>query len=269
MHASVTNFDDLLDLEPHGSDTYVGLSIPTSWGRVYGGQVLAQGLKAAAETVDSEYLVHSLHAYFIRGGELTEPIRYEVDRIRNGRSFTTRRIVAHQSSGAILNLSASFQVPEEHPSRETVAVPADLGIEAAEPTDDWSAVHDHRRVLRDRDAGRLAAWQRVRADPDTAADPVVRTCALAFASDDVPMGAAFTSHPAGGEPEENHDSFMSASLDHSLWFHRPFRADDWLLYDMHSEGWVSGRGLTRGHVFSEDGTHVATVAQEVLARQVT
>lgn len=268
MHASVTSFDDLLDLEHHGADTYVGLNIDTQWGRVYGGQVLAQGLKAAAETADPEYRVHSLHAYFIRGGELTEPIRYEVDRIRNGRSFTTRRVVARQSSGAILNLSASFQTKENHPSRQTIPSPDGVDRELAEESDDWSGVHDHRRLVADRDAGRVASWQKVRVDSDRAGDPVVAACALAFASDDVPMGAAFAGHPDARPPGENHESFMSASLDHALWFHRPVQADDWLLYDMHSEGWINGRGLARGHVFAEDGTHVATVAQEVLAREI-
>src|SRR3990170_4130750 len=113
-------------LEPHGPDTYVGESPPYEWGRIYGGLVIAQALWAATHTVDPRHHVHSLHAYFILGGELDEPVRYEVDRVRNGRSFTTRRVVARQSGGAILTLEASFHLDEPGPDVETVRAPDDV-----------------------------------------------------------------------------------------------------------------------------------------------
>jgi acyl-CoA thioesterase-2 len=227
---------------------------------------VAQGLWAAAATVDPAFAVHSVRAYFIRGGELDEPIRFEVDRIRNGRSFTTRRVVARQSSGAILNLDASFQQPEPDRADVQVAVMPDVpGPEDSEPMT-WSQVHERRIARRDQATGQLVAWQRVAGPlPD---DAVTAACALAWASDDVPMGAARTLHPThrpGGGP--NPDVVMSASLDHAIWYHRPAPADGWLLYDLRGQGWIGGRGLAFGHVFAPDGTHVASVAQESLVRE--
>jgi acyl-CoA thioesterase-2 len=258
----------LLALEPHGPDVYVGISAPTPWGRVYGGQVVAQGLRAAAATVEPTHEVHSVRAYFIRGGEQGEPIRFEVDRIRNGRSFVTRRVVARQSSGAILNLDASFQRAEDRADVQVRPAPID---EVPGPDDvpslTWGPLHDRRIVLADRDAGRLVAWQRVLGPLKD--DPVTAACALAFASDDVPLAAARTTHPVPpthGRP--NPAIAMSASLDHAVWFHRPFAADEWLLYDLRSQGWTGGRGLAFGEVFRADGTHVASVAQEGLVREV-
>ena len=116
----------VFELEPHGPDTYVGESPAYSWGRIYGGLVVAQALWAATNTVDPKYGVHSLHAYFILGGDLREPVRYEVDRVRNGRSFTTRRVVARQSAGAILTLACSFQVDEGGPESQSASFPKDI-----------------------------------------------------------------------------------------------------------------------------------------------
>lgn len=257
---------DLLALEPHGPDTFVGVSVQTPWGRVYGGQVFAQGLWAAAATVEPSYRVHSVRAYFIRGGELGEPIRFEVDRIRNGRSFATRRVVARQSSGAILNLDASFQQPEDRPDVQVAEAP--LWVPGPEECDPWSwgPLHDKRIAHVDREAGRVVAWQRVHGPLDDGA--ATAACSLAYASDDVPMGAARTIHPVAGSPPPNPAVAMSASLDHAIWYHRPVGATDWLLHDLRAQGWSGGRGLTFGHVFSGDGQHVATVAQEVLVREV-
>ncbi|MCC5952479.1 MAG: thioesterase family protein [Acidimicrobiia bacterium] len=256
---------ELLDLVDHGPDTFVGVSAPTPWGRVYGGQVVAQGLRAAAATVEGDVAVHSVRAYFIRGGELSEPIRFEVDRIRNGRSFATRRVVARQSSGAILNLDASFQAPEDRADVQVVAFPDDVpGPEESEPTT-WSDLHERRIATVDLAGGRLVAWQRV--PGPHAPGWTGAACALAWASDDVPMGAARTVHPVAFQRGPNPAVAMSASLDHAVWFHRPHRADEWLLYDLRAQNWVGGRGLAFGHVFTAEGVHVASVAQEVLVRE--
>jgi acyl-CoA thioesterase-2 len=257
---------DLLRLEPHGPDVFVGVSTPTPWARVYGGQVVAQGLWAASATVGPEFEVHSVRAYFIRGGELTEPIRFEVDRIRNGRSFVTRRVVARQSSGAILNLDASYQVPEARADVQVHDAPLDVpGPEDSEPLN-WGHLHDRRIALFDRDAGRIVAWQRINSElPE---GPVGAACGLAYASDDVPMLAARTTHPVPptlGAP--NPGIVMSASLDHAIWFHRRIPDEGWLLYDLRAQGWSGGRGLAFGHVFTPEGTHVASVAQEALVRE--
>ena len=136
MAWEVSDFATLMALEAHGPDVYVGVSPEYPWGRVYGGQVVAQGLRAAQATVGADHHVHSLHAYFIRGGTSNEPIRYEVDRIRNGRSFVTRRVVARQSEGAILNLSCSFQVHEDQADVQESALPADVGAAGSGEVED-------------------------------------------------------------------------------------------------------------------------------------
>ena len=267
MHepTSPTSLADLLRLEPHGPDTFVASNVHTPWGRVFGGQVFAQGLRAAALTVDDAYVVHSVRAYFIRGGELGEPIRFEVDRIRNGRSFVTRRVVARQSAGAIFNLDASFQLPEQRADVQVMKPPVVPPPEECESIS-WGGLHDRRMALMDRDAGRFAAWQRV--DGPSLNEAAFGACALAFVSDDVPMAAARTIHPVPPGPPPNPLISMSASLDHALWLHREVPVGEWLLFDLHAQGWHGGRGLAFGHVFTTDGIHVASVAQEVLVREI-
>ena len=265
MTADPRDLRGLLELEPHGPDVFVGDSPQYPWGRVYGGQVAAQGLRAAAATVNTDHRVHSLHAYFIRGGDSSEPIRYEVDRIRNGRSFVTRRVVARQSSGAILNLDASFQTVEDQADVQAVDLPDDLDGRDTVANDTWGPLMDRRTVLRNQGQGRAAVWMRVL--DDLGEDPVLQACGLTYLSDDVPMEAAVDLHPRNTKSWEEHDeAFLSASLDHCLWFHRPVRADAWLLFDLRSHGLAGGRGLSFGEVFDESGTHVASVSQEVLLR---
>jgi len=255
---------DLLRLEPHGPDTFVASNVYTPWGRVFGGQVFAQGLRAAALTVPDEYVVHSVRAYFIRGGELTEPIRFEVDRIRNGRSFVTRRVVARQSAGAIFNLDASFQRPERRADVQVMVAPEVPAPDDCEPIS-WGGLHDRRLALMDRDAGRFAAWQRV--SGPALDEATFGACALAFMSDDVPMSAARTVHPVPPAPPPNPLILMGASLDHALWLHRTVPVGEWLLFDLVAQGWHGGRGLAFGHVFDTRGVHVATIAQELLVRE--
>jgi len=262
------DFAALMALESHGPDVYVGISPDYPWGRVYGGQVVAQGLRAAAATVDEDRHVHSLHAYFIRGGTSSEPIRYEVDRIRNGRSFTTRRVVARQSEGAILNLSCSFQVVEDQVDVQESMAPGDMGSAEDGANEDWGML-GHRRAIQE--PGHSASWLRILSDLGN--DRVLHDCALAFLSDDLPSNASVSSHPQvvdmGMDREERHQSFMGASLDHAIWFHRHAPADQWQLHDFRSHGLTGGRGLSSGEVFSLDGIHVASVAQEFLFRELT
>ena len=256
-------FAELLALEPHGPDVYVGISAHYPWGRVYGGQVIAQGLWAASRTVDDDYRMHSVHAYFIRGGQPDEPIRFEVDRIRNGRSFLTRLVVARQSGGAILNLSASFQIEEEAVDVQSVAMPSPVPTPDEITSDVWSHLLDRRPVA---DPGEACARAWLRIDEPLPDDPVVHACALAFTSDDIPMDSITSSHPVNLMERDHHDVFMGASLDHAIWFHRPGRADEWQLHDLRSHGLTGARGLGIGNVFSADGVHLATVAQEGLLR---
>jgi acyl-CoA thioesterase-2 len=252
---------DLLALAPHGPDTWVGEGPSYPWGGLYGGQIVAQALMAAAQSVPEEFVIHSLHAYFIRRGDAGAPIRYEVDRIRDGRSFYTRRVVARQSTGAILNMSASFQLHEAGPETQTQQRP-DAPLPETLKGDSWSPVFDRRPVPSAPDSGHGAAWFRTLHDVGDA--PVRHACALAFASDDLPTDAVIAVHPE--RPLTMKDVWVT-SLDHAIWFHRPLRAEQWHLYDFAVHALRGNRGLTLGHIFNQAGEHVATVAQELLVRR--
>jgi acyl-CoA thioesterase-2 len=255
----------LFDLEAHGADTFVGIGPQYPWGGLYGGQIVAQALRAAASTVDVDLEVHSLRSYFIRRGDHTEPIRFEVDRIRNGRSFSTRRVIARQAIGAILNLEASFQRPEV--SMDLQSVSMDSGVPEPDSLESttWTPSFDRRFVpptwsspVAGPGAGRTLAWMKVNAPLGD--DQLLHRCWLAYLSDDLPTDAVRAA------TEIADDGRFTASLDHTMWFHRPVRADRWHLHDFTCHAFVGGRGLAIGHVFAADGVHVATVAQEVLMR---
>jgi acyl-CoA thioesterase II len=255
----------LFDLEAHGPDTFVGIGPQYPWGGLYGGQIVAQALRAAASTVDTDLEVHSLRSYYIRRGDHSEPIRFEVDRIRNGRSFSTRRVIARQAIGAILNLEASFQRPE--PSLDLQTITMDSGVPDADSlmSQTWTPSFDRRFVPQQwparnaaTGAGRTLAWMKVNAPLGD--DQLLQRCWLAYLSDDLPTDSVKAA------TQTIDDGRFAASLDHSMWFHRPVRADQWHLHDFACHSFVGGRGLTIGHVFAADGLHVATVAQEVLMR---
>jgi acyl-CoA thioesterase II len=271
----------LLDLERIEEDIFRGASPPESPVRVFGGQVAGQALVAAGRTVPPDRNVHSLHAYFIRPGDPRVPIVYEVDRIRDGRSFTTRRAVAIQHGKAIFALSASFQLPEEglaH-AEEMPPVPPP---ERLDDLDTWvrragATQTPIARVPRPfdlryvtppvwaqargypRSGSRDQLWMRV--DGTLPDDPLVHVCVLAYASDLTLLGSVAARH--GRDLDQG---VMAASLDHAMWFHRPFRADDWVLYDCASPSASGGRGLAIGQFFGRDGSLVATVVQEGLVR---
>ncbi|MEQ8841161.1 MAG: thioesterase family protein [Acidimicrobiales bacterium] len=268
MSSDITRFPEFFEMAAHGPDVWVGASARYPWGRVYGGQVAAQGLWAAAQTVPEGYMPHSLHTYFIRGGESDEPIRFEVDRIRDGRSFVTRRVVARQSSGAILNLSASFHIHEDAPDVTAVVMPSPVEQPEDLPEAGWSRLLERRMVPFDQQRSR--GWLRV---PDVGDDPLMHVLAHAFASDDLPTDAVEIEHPVGRvHPEPGFEQdypYMGASLDHTIWFHRPARADEWCLHDLRSSGVYGSRGIAFGEIWSRDGVHVATIAQEVLLREAT
>lgn len=258
-------FTEIMALEPHGTDVWVGASDTAPWeGRIYGGQVVAQGLRAASFTVDPEFRLHSVHAYFIRPGTTREPVRYEVDRIRNGRSFLTRGVIARQSGGAILNLISSYHVLEDEPEADVVEPPHDVPGPDEIPGTGWGFVLDRRGVNYPSGARRASGWVRI-VDP-LPDEPGLAACGLAFTSDTIQFGAARTAHPLGSGTYSEQDQFMGASLDHSIWFHRPVDPTQWHLYEFRSHGLVNGRGLVVGDVFAQDGTHLATVAQELLLR---
>jgi acyl-CoA thioesterase-2 len=258
------SFVGLMTLEPHGADAFVGISPRYEWGRLYGGQVVAQALRAACLTVDDDHRVHSLHAYFIRGGSTDEPVRYEVDRVRNGRSFMTRRVVARQSGGAILTLEASYQLREEEADVQTAQMPPNIPAPDRLEPDGWGWMMDRRPIDHRIGSGQATGWVRITEElPD---DHDLLACGLAFTSDTIQFGSARSAHPLQVPRAEHRQAFMGASLDHAIWFHRPLRPDHWHLFDFTCRTLTGARGITIGDVFAADGTHAATVAQEVLLR---
>lgn len=260
---SAADFQSMMVLEPHGPDTFVATGPRYPWGGLYGGQIIAQALRAASLTVDPTYRLHSLHAYFIRLGDAAEPIRLEVDRIRNGRSFLTPRVVARQSVGAILNMSSSFHVPEDGSEVQTEQPPPVPPPDELEPSS-WSPLIERRLLREDIAPGRVGAWMRLAAD--IGADPLLNACALAYLSDDLPTDAVVARHPNRPPRDAAERRFWCASLDHAIWFHRSTRASDWHLYDFTCRGLVGTRGLSVGSIFDRSGRHIATVSQEVLIR---
>lgn len=262
------NLAEILRVSRHGNDVWVGTGPTYPWGSLYGGQIVAQGLLAGGFSVGEEYRVHSVRAYFIRRGTHAQPVRYEVERIRDGRSFCTRRVVARQDGVAILNLEASFQRAEESEDIETVALDPNLPTPRELEESSWSPAF--RRVpipdapLR-QGSGRAAAWMTSSALPERS--ELLHAAAFAFLSDDLPTDAVVRSHPVSAAMSDPWESSMiSASLDHTIWFHRPAVADAWHLHDFSCHSFVGGRGLSLGHLHSAEGTHIATVAQEVLLR---
>ncbi|MCW2606730.1 MAG: tesB [Frankiales bacterium] len=271
----------LLDLEPIEADLFRGRQPQVSGQRVFGGQVAAQALVAAARTVPDDRPVHSLHAYFLRPGDPSVPILYEVDRIRDGRSFTTRRVVAVQHGKAIFNLQSSFHVQEsgvEHadempsvPDPETLPPVQQQLAPLADELPSWALRErpvEMRYVReppllarRSPDPGdRTALWMRATGTlPD---DPVLHVCLVAYASDISLLETAVRPHGLSWGTGE----IVGASLDHAMWFHAPFRADAWWLYDQQSPWTGAGRGLARGAIWTRDGQRVVSVVQEGLVR---
>lgn len=250
----------MLALDERGPDSLIGRGPRYPWGGLFGGQIVAQSLVAAARTVDPQYRIHSLHAYFIRRGDAEEPIRFDVDRLRNGRSFVTRAVVARQSAGAILHMSASFQSGGAERYLQTQPFP-EVPDPASIPESTWSRMLE-RRFVTDKE-GRALAWLRIPETPPD--DPVAAAAALAYLSDDLASDAVRSEQQAADGIETGHH-WSGTSLDHAIWFHQTPSGADWQLHDFRCEGVGIPRGLARGQIFASDGTHLATVTQEVLLR---
>jgi acyl-CoA thioesterase-2 len=269
----------LLDLEQLDTDLFRGTQPETIRQRVYGGQVAAQALIAASRTVPEGFHVHSLHSYFLLAGDYNVPIIYDVERIRDGKSFATRRVLARQHGRPIYYQSLSFQKLEEGLEHQDVMPEVkgpDEGLNLMDlmkerGNDDglsteWAALDV--RWLGNSSYGldpdpmhpsRTQVW--IRVDGRLTDDPMEHLATFTYASDVSLLGATLAAHPDNGP-----DKVQMASLDHTIWFHRPFRADEWWLYDQQSPSASGGRGLALGRIFTQDGTLVATVAQEGLIR---
>ncbi|MFB9185070.1 acyl-CoA thioesterase [Dactylosporangium sucinum] len=282
--AAVDALVRLLDLQALGDDRFLGNSPPDGPQRVFGGQVAGQALVAAGRTVDPARHVHSLHGYFVRGGDPTEPITYAVENIRDGRSFSVRRSVAYQHGKVIFFMSASFHHEEEgldhhEPAPIDVPPPDELptmGERLArypDRMDIWATIPRPIDVRYVGEPGWVApgarpaedcqrVWMRI--DGKLPDDPLLHACALTFASDLTLLDAVLSTHGAVWGP----GGFVGASLDHAMWFHRGFRADEWFLYDSTSPSASGARGLATGRMFTRAGLHIATAVQEGLLRRV-
>jgi acyl-CoA thioesterase II len=281
--ASVDALVTLLDLAQVEELHFRGQNPMVGPMRVYGGQVAAQALVAAGRTVDPARLVHSLHGYFVRPGDPAEPIDYRVERVRDGRSFSVRRSVAIQSGKPIFFMAASFHLqekgldhhdpapdvpgPEETPTLDEIIshYPERIGIWKTMPrpidvrylgNPGWMRPGDRKADPHNR------VWMRV--DGKLPDDPLLHACMLAYASDLTLLDSVLSVHGEVWGP----GGVIGASLDHALWFHRPFRADEWILYDCWSPSAAGGRGLATGRMFTRGGRHIATAVQEGLLRRV-
>jgi len=284
MKAILADLVSLLGLERLDRDLYRGRSQDLGWGAIFGGQVVGQALSAAAQTAGSGRIVHSLHGYFMRAGNVRGSILYQIDRLRDGKSFTTRRVVAVQEGEAIFSLQASFQAEEEGldhqdpmpvvPAPETLRSERELALAFAShlPPHLLARATAERPIeirpveIRDpmhptASAPRRHAWYRaVDQLPD---DPALHRYLLAYASDFAFLGTALDPHGVSWLTP----GMQVASLDHVMWFHRPFRFDDWLLYAVDSPSASGARGLVRGQFFDRSGRLVASTTQEGLIRQ--
>jgi acyl-CoA thioesterase-2 len=283
MNGPIKEVLDLLTLEPIEVNIFRGVSPKDRWQRVFGGQVLGQALVAAYHTVENR-VCHSLHAYFIRPGDPKVPILYEVDRARDGKSFATRRVVAIQHGEQIFNMAVSFQVPEEGVEHQ-FDMPKVAGPDGLENEEERrkrlshqlpEAIREHvtrpnpielRPVEDDDDLMNPKkappfqhVWMKVRGDMPS--DLAMQQCVLAYASDMTLLDTCLIPHGISWYSGK----LQSASLDHAMWFHHPFRVDDWLLYAQDSPNAAGARGFNRGSLFTRDGKLVASVAQEGLIR---
>ncbi|MCZ8544151.1 acyl-CoA thioesterase II [Mesorhizobium qingshengii] len=283
MTAAMDELLNILDLERLEHNLYRGRSPQVEWQRVFGGQTIAQALVAAQRTVEPDRYVHSLHGYFMRPGDIKVPIVYEVDRIRDGGSFTTRRVLAIQHGQAIFSLEASFQVDEkglEHQFALPDDVPPPEGLqtqrqllEKAERVPEavrrfWARerplelrpVNLQHYESRDKLPPRQNVWIRLAGPvPD---DRALQSVLLAYLSDMTLLDTSTFAHGRGlFDPD-----IQAASLDHSMWFHRPHALDGWLLYAQDSPSSSGSRGFSRGTLYARDGTLIASMAQEGLIR---
>lgn len=282
MTSAIERLLSILDLEQLEHNLFRGRSPQNSWQRVFGGQVIGQALVAAGRTVEDRF-AHSLHAYFMRPGDPAVPITYEVDRIRDGKSFSTRRVVAFQQDTAIFSMSASFHLVEEGfdhqsdmpdvPGPDELANLSDIKekfIDRLPPNIKTYFTRERPIEIRPVDISRFFTQKKrdprqsiwMRATGKLPPDPALHQCALAYASDFSLLDTALIAHGRVlFDPE-----LMMASLDHAMWFHRPVRADEWLLYTQDSPAAHGARGFCRGSIYTSQGVLVASVAQEGLIR---
>lgn len=280
---NISELIDLLDLREAGNNIFIGQNYQAPWNRVFGGQVLAQALSAAYKTVPSDRFVHSMHAYFLLAGDISIPIHYEVENVRDGGSFTTRRVVAKQNEAVIFITSISFQLKQEGFDHQ-IDMPNVVGPEGLKSDED--IVNKYKllipqnilqgiktRPFEFRPVEKLSLFDRstkqpyrhywIKAKEKVEGDISVHQKLLTYISDYNLLTTATLPHTKGPIPT----GIFMASLDHAMWFHRDFRIDEWLLYALDSPSASNTRGFARGNIFKQDGTLVASVVQEGLLRK--
>jgi acyl-CoA thioesterase-2 len=273
MTTSVENLLDLLDVRRAGDLTFSGSLSGSTRPRVFGGQVIGQALAAAGRTVGRQRRPHSLHANFLRAGSSDTAIRYQVSTLREGRSFSTREVRACQGKDLIFTMTASFHAAEAGPEHQVAAPsapPPETLTRNAERPEDWPDIYrewgsiDLRRVPDvAHESFRSQSWMRATSPlPD---DPLLHACVVACISDLTLLSVTLVPHAI----PPRHEGYQVASLDHSVWFHRNCRVDDWLLYDTATPSMSDAVGLAQGRIFTADGVLVASVAQEGLVRAVS
>jgi acyl-CoA thioesterase-2 len=262
------SFRELITLAPADGDRFVATGPRYPWGVLYGGQVIAQALKAAGETVRRDEHVHSLHAYYLRAGSDSESIELEVERVRDGRSFSARSVTARQSGKVIATMLASFHLGEEGEERPNVR-PPDTPHPRELTSGGWTSLID-RRFAPIPEPGRALAWLRF-AD-ELGPDPHSQACALTFAADDIFDDAVLAllhpERPPVNDLGARDWSISTQSLDYSVWFHRPVSSDGWRLHDYRCQALAGACATVVGEVFDASGQHLATVAQQMLVRRV-
>lgn len=286
MPDPVQHLLSILDLKPIGQNEFLGLSGNSLFLRVFGGHVVAQALTAAQKTVEDNRFIHSLHAYFLRPGNPELPILYQVERLRDGYSFSTRRITALQSDKVIFTASCSFQKDEagleyQRPMMKNVPQPEDLNF----PTNDewkdlvgaegqiekyWEFMRPflirpldlQNYIHRDKPAPHQARWFKL--DGKVNESRTLNVALLAYLSDMTALDTALSANGTSVFSPKN----QVASIDHAIWFHRPFKLDDWLFYELECASTSNARGLTNGYIYTRDGSLIASVCQEGLMRVI-
>lgn len=279
MGRALSELIDNIELEKIDINIFRGKTVDEARGCVYGGQVLAQSINAASRTVAQPFILHSAHAYFLREGDVDSPVIYEVDRIRDGKTFTTRRVVAIQHGKAIFNVSLSYQLAEDAFIEHQALMPdaplpekllndelfysemMGVNVQNAWPIE-YRQVEPMNVNQPEKKAAKTCVW--FKSNGELADDYALHQELLAYASDHLLLKTALRPHAVNAWGEQ----VKMASLDHAIWFHQPFRIDEWLLYEMESTVAAGGRAFSRGSVFNQQGQLVASTAQEGVIREM-
>lgn len=264
---AAVSFPELMTLRSLGDERFAATGPRYPWGVLYGGQVIAQALRAAGQTVRADECIHSLHAYYVRAGRDSEAIELDVARVRDGRSFSVRAVTARQGTAVIATVLASFHIEESGEVLPSAKAPAVATADELE-SGGWTSLYDRRYAPVDEPA-RTLAW--VRLTDELGPDQDLQACALVFTADDIfddaVLALVHPGRPPANDLSERDWSLSTQSLDYSVWFHRRIRSDGWRLHDFRCRALANACATVVGEVFDHAGVHLATVAQQMLVRR--